>query len=91
MTFSVAKAKARLSELIRSAQKRQEVVITDHGRPVARLVAYEPAEESLDERFASLRERGFLVPATGAAADPWPAPTRVPGALESFLKDRDAP
>ena len=65
---NVAEAKARLSELIRSAQKRHEVVITDHGRPVARLIAYEPEDESLDERFLSLREQGFLVPATASAA-----------------------
>jgi prevent-host-death family protein len=91
VTCSIAKAKARLSELIRSAQKQQEVIITDHGRPVARLVAYAPQEESLDERFASLRARGLLVPATATAEDPWPAPTRVAGALKRFLQDRDAP
>ncbi|HEY3360195.1 MAG TPA: type II toxin-antitoxin system prevent-host-death family antitoxin [Polyangia bacterium] len=91
MTCSVSKAKARLSELIRSAQQRHEVIITDHGRPVARLIAYELQQESLDERFLALRERGILVPASGSTKDPWPPATRVPGALERFLGERNEP
>ena len=41
-TVSLAEAKARLSELIGSAQSDEDVVITKRGKAVARLVA-EPA------------------------------------------------
>ena len=90
MECSVARAKARLSELIRAARDRTEIIITDRGRPVARLVPYEPAErETLDDRIRMLRERGLLLPATGSTKDPWPEPTVVPGALARFLSERD--
>jgi prevent-host-death family protein len=85
---SVATAKAKLSELIRAAHDHQEVVITDRGRPIARLVPYEQ-EETLDDRFQAFRERGLLLPATGSTKDPWPEPTAVPGALARFLEERE--
>jgi prevent-host-death family protein len=37
-------AKNRLSELLDLVENGQEVVITRHGRPVARLVAAEPVD-----------------------------------------------
>jgi prevent-host-death family protein len=37
MTVSVAEAKNRLPELIRAVETGEEIVITRHGRPVARL------------------------------------------------------
>jgi prevent-host-death family protein len=89
MQCSVATAKAKLSELIRAAHDSHEVIITERGRPVARLVPYEPEEETLDDRFRSFRARGLLLPATGSTRDPWPEPTPVPGALARFLVERD--
>ena len=89
MSYSVAAAKARLSELIRAAQDRREVIITDRGRPVARLVRYEPEEETLDDRLRALRERALLVPAAVSPKERWPEPTPVRGALARFLEERD--
>ncbi len=39
-------AKNRLSELLNLVENGEEVVITKHGRPVARLVAAEPVNRS---------------------------------------------
>lgn len=39
----VYEAKTRLSELLARVQQGEEVTITRHGRPMARLVAAEPA------------------------------------------------
>jgi prevent-host-death family protein len=38
-------AKASLSELIERARGGEEVVVTDAGRPVAKIVAYETGEQ----------------------------------------------
>ena len=89
MLCSVASAKAKLSELIRAAHDHKEVIITDRGRPVARLVPYEQEAQTLDDRFQAFRERGLLLPATGGPEDDWPPPTPVPGALARFLDERD--
>ena len=37
MQITVAEAKARLAEFIRRAEGGEEIVLTRHGRPVARL------------------------------------------------------
>ena len=42
MNVGVYEAKSRLSELLQEVRSGREVVITSHGKPVARLV---PAEE----------------------------------------------
>ena len=39
MDVSIAEAKNRLPELIRAVEDGEEVVITRHGKPVARLAA----------------------------------------------------
>ncbi|WP_077035491.1 type II toxin-antitoxin system Phd/YefM family antitoxin [Pelomonas sp. KK5] len=44
MKVNVLEAKNNLSQLIRSAQAGEEVVIANRGQPVARLVAIDPAE-----------------------------------------------
>lgn len=44
MEVNVYAAKTHLSRLIDQANAGEEVVITRHGRPVARLVAAEPAK-----------------------------------------------
>ncbi len=56
-TVGAFEAKNRLSELLQLVEKGEEVLITRHGRPVARLV---PATEQQSERvrraIAELRE-----------------------------------
>lgn len=50
MKVNVLEAKNRLSELIRSAQSGEEVVIANRGEPVARLVPVERAGSAHAER-----------------------------------------
>lgn len=46
MHISVSDAKAQLTELVRLAEEGEEIVLTRHGRPVARLT---PTAEKLVE------------------------------------------
>jgi len=46
-TFGLFEAKTHLSELVQRAEKGEEIVLTRHGAPVARLVAARP-EGKLD-------------------------------------------
>ena len=45
-TISVSTAKATLSEQIEHAQHGEEIIITDRGRPVAKLIAVSEADDS---------------------------------------------
>jgi prevent-host-death family protein len=59
-TVSIAEAKARLSECIRSIEQGDSIIITRHGKPVAALVA------SVDlEKLERLRAAG---PSAGLAS-----------------------
>lgn len=53
---SVAEAKSRLSDLLNTVEAGEEVVITRHGKAVARVVAEEAPRQSLPlKRLAALR------------------------------------
>ncbi|MBI5816271.1 MAG: type II toxin-antitoxin system prevent-host-death family antitoxin [Nitrospinae bacterium] len=56
VTISVAKAKAGLSGLLERAESGEEVVITRHGKPVARLSAVE-APKKKPPSLAEFRKR----------------------------------
>lgn len=56
-TFSVAEAKAHLSELLDRVVNGEELVITRRGRPVATLLAILPPRRSVDfDEIRRLRE-----------------------------------
>ena len=54
---SIGRLKARLSEYLKRATAGREVVVTDRGRPVARLVGLEN-QIRLDARMLELVESG---------------------------------
>jgi prevent-host-death family protein len=51
--FGTFDAKNRLSELLDLVEAGEEVLITRHGKPVARLVAPEPEDAALERRLAA--------------------------------------
>ena len=54
---NLAVAKAQLSELINKVESGEEVVITRHGRPVARMIPATPVKQPVPlERLAALRK-----------------------------------
>ncbi len=54
---SIGRLKARLSEYLRRATAGQEVVVTDRGRPVARLIGLE-GQLDLEGRVLELVDSG---------------------------------
>jgi prevent-host-death family protein len=66
-TFSVAEAKARLSELLERAQRGEEVVITRRGEPVVRLSPLRTVKPGID--FARLRALRAAMPMAKTPAD----------------------
>lgn len=47
MKISVTEAKGQLTELVRHAEAGEEIILTRHGQPAARLA---PAKSALDRR-----------------------------------------
>ena len=56
--MSLAQAKAHLSELLNTVESGEEVVITRHGRPVARVLPVNPIKQPLPlQQLAELRHQ----------------------------------
>ena len=61
---AISTLKATLSEYIASVKRGEEVVVTERGKPVARIVPILPATIQ-DDRIRELVKRGVVRAATG--------------------------
>jgi prevent-host-death family protein len=84
----VAELKAGLSAYLARVKAGESVTVTDHGRPIARLVPIPVAGDEADDRLLELERLGLLrrgrVP---LSADFWelPRPTDAAGRSLAFL------
>jgi prevent-host-death family protein len=87
---TIATLKASLSELLAGVKAGEEVVVTDRGRPVARIVPYVSGDAELDElvRAGQLRRRGEPLP-PGFWSRPGPADDEG-RLLRALLDEREA-
>jgi prevent-host-death family protein len=91
-TTSISDLKARLSAFIDLVRDGDEVIVTDRGRPVARLVAVRGDEQQAGQRELLLRSGRLRPPTTMLAPDFW-ARRRVLDpegrSLAALLEERD--
>ena len=81
MYVSLSEARARLTDLVRQAEAGEEVVLTRHGRPAARIIAMAPAPTGeagtrLIERLRAVRSpqgQGLELPGFDIHWRHWPA------------------
>ena len=91
---TITEAKNRLSALIDRVQHGETIVITDRGRPVARLVStLMSAADDPEGRLAKLERRGGLRLATAAPArdlilKKLPKARKPSGVLDALLAER---
>ena len=57
-TVGIRELKSKLSECVRDVKMGATIVVTEHGRRVARMV---PETASLDDRLAALRHAGAIL------------------------------
>jgi prevent-host-death family protein len=92
MSIGVAELKARLSAYLDKVKGGEEVLVTEHGRPVARLVPVYSNDERRDARLQRLARAGAVQLARGpvpADVRRPPAPVRSVGVLDALLDERD--
>jgi prevent-host-death family protein len=92
-TTSVAALKARLSEYLRRVKAGDEVIVTDRGAPIARLVPLEPAERRATRRDRLVRS-GLLRPGRGklpkAIVTSVPPDPGTEGVVRALIEERRA-
>ncbi len=92
-TAAVSELKARLSEYLNQVKARTEVLVTDRGKPVARLVPVSRAK-GLRESLARMEKQGLIRLGPGKLPkDFWrfPRPEDPDGlVLKALLEEREA-
>jgi len=70
MQISVTDAKAQLTELVRRAEAGDEIILTRHGEPAARLVPIKAAQDRKSRRavLEAVRNAAQLKAAPGVSA-----------------------
>lgn len=90
--MGIREAKAKLSSVVSRVRAGETIVLTDRGRPVARVVPIAKGETSLAERLAALEARGWLA-AEAREGNPLPSAMAAEesGVAQRYLaEDRDA-
>jgi len=87
----VREAKARLSQLLRDVKRDREWVITERGKPIAKLVPVADEPLPLNERLRRLEEAGILGPEPpGGYELPPPFPLAFGLAQRWLQEDRES-
>ena len=76
---SIRETKKRLSTYLAAVRAGEEVLITDHGRPVARIIREPARTASLSEQLAGLAAAGIVTLPTQPASRVPPTPQRIAG------------
>lgn len=87
----VREAKIHLSKLLDEVQNGREVIVTNHGRPIGKIIPLPKDSLSLAERIAKMERQG-TIESRDAKEQGWlPAPLPLPDEIaQKFLQeDRD--
>ena len=90
-SVGIRDAKMHLSKYIKMVQQGAEVIITDRGRPVGKIIPIQTRELPLGERIKRLEDQGLIDPIAGKGLNKIPPPIPVPdGIAQKMLQeDRD--
>lgn len=91
-TATVSRLKASLSEYLRRVKAGEEVLVTERGRPIAKLTPTAGAE-TLPDHLAALEKQGLVKRGTGKLPkDFWnlPRPKNLKGSVvRAVLRERE--
>ena len=86
--IGIREAKIHLSKYLKMVQKGTEVIITDRGRPIVKIVPIKTKELPLAERLKRLEDQGLLEVASETHINKIPPPIPLAdGISKRFLKE----
>lgn len=88
-SMGVREAKINLSKLLKKAKDGEEVIITDRGKPVARIITISAKPPSVAERVNRAEKQGLLDPAPPKRRKVLPPPLPgPPGIAQKYLQEQ---
>ena len=90
-SIGIRDAKIHLSKYLKMVQKGMEVIITDRGKPIGKIVPIHTSDLPLKDRIKRLEDQGLLEAISDKRLKTIPPPIPVPdGIAQKFLQqDRD--
>ena len=90
-SVGIRDAKMHLSKYIKMVQQGVEVIITDRGRPVGKIIPIQTKELTLGERLKRLEDQGLIDPKVSKGMIKIPPPIPVPDGIaqQMLQEDRD--
>ncbi len=82
ITVGVREAKGNLSRLLKQVREGVQIVITDRGEPIGRIVPIEKEDLSLEDRLKDLEKRGILRARAKASLKKTPKPLKMPKKID---------
>jgi prevent-host-death family protein len=87
-SVGIREAKIDLSKILKRVKSGREVVITDRGRPIAKIVPLVSENLPLEERVRRLEGQGLLRPLSKKSRQPLPPPLPAPvGVAQKFMQE----
>ena len=88
-SVGIRDAKMQLSKYLKMVQKGTEVVITDRGRPVGKIVPIQNEDLTLEERIKVLEDQGLLEKLSTKRIKKIPSPIPVSDNVAQKLLQQD--
>jgi prevent-host-death family protein len=86
-SVGIREAKIHLSQLMKKVQRGMEIVITDRGRPVGKIIPLRESRASLADRIGELEIRG-VIEERKSKSKTLPPPIPVEGSpAQKFLQE----
>lgn len=92
--YSIYETKAKLSELLRLVKAGKDIVVTERGEPIAKIVPFDRSPKKLAERIIEFKQKGILIDRAKSSQLSWGDDENAiklnrAGALTRFLKSRE--
>lgn len=88
ISIGIREAKMNLSKLLKNVQKGEEIIITDRGKPVGKIVPVTQDSLSLAERIKRLERQGWIEPQKKETQGPLPSPLPLPDEIaQKYLQE----
>lgn len=88
-SVGIRDAKTQLSKYLKMVQKGVEVIITDRGKPVGKIVPIQNEDMTLEERIKVLEDQGLIEKPSLKRLKKIPAPIPVPDNVAQKLLRED--
>lgn len=87
-SLGIRDVKINLSKVMKKVKEGQEVIITERGKPIGRIIPFSQKKLSLDDRIRILEEQGLTDPLPKNSARRLPPPLPGPeGVAQKYLQE----